>query len=229
MNKVIHTFLALFVVSSFSFAQMKLQLPTEITGESTQSFLNNDLESNLKLDLPQHITSPGGEFMKMWLIGIMADVTFPMGDLGDAWSTAFSGHAMVGYMIARSIMISLSVGYVKFTEKESIEGADNSFSWIPLLLGANYIFNPGKKFMPFIGFALGLYFISQSFSYSFLGQNIDESVTDTEFGIAPRVGAMVLISAAVMITLALEYNMIFTSGSTSSALGILFGAMFALH
>lgn len=143
--------------------------------------------------------------------------------------TAFSGHAMVGYMIARSIMISLSVGYVKFTEKESIEGADNSFSWIPLLLGANYIFNPGKKFMPFIGFALGLYFISQSFSYSFLGQNIDESVTNTEFGIAPRVGAMVLVSAAIMISLALEYNMIFTSGSTSSALGILFGAMFALH
>ena len=181
------------------------------------------------MDLPQHITSPGEEYMKMWLIGIMADVTFPMGDLGDAWSTAFSGHAMVGYMIARSIMINLSVGYVKFSEKESIEGADNSFSWIPLLLGANYIFNPGKKFMPFIGFALGLYFISQSFSYSFFGQNIDESVTDTEFGIAPRVGAMVLVSAAIMITLALEYNMIFTSGSTSSALGILFGAMFALH
>jgi hypothetical protein len=229
MKKVVYTFLTLIVVSSFSFAQMKLQLPTEITGERSQSFLNHNLEANLNLDLPQHITSPGGEFMKMWLIGIMADVTFPMGDLGDAWSTAFSGHAMVGYMIARSIMINLSVGYVKFTEKESIEGADNSFSWIPLLLGANYIFNPGKKFMPFIGFALGLYFISQSFSYSFFGQNIDESVTDTEFGIAPRVGAMVLVSAAIMITLALEYNMIFTSGSTSSALGILFGAMFALH
>ena len=229
MKKVVYTVITLIVVSSFSFAQMKLQLPTEITGESSQSFLNHNLESNLNLDLPQHITSPGGEFMKMWLIGIMADVTFPMGDLGDAWSTAFSGHAMVGYMIARSIMINLSVGYVKFTEKESIEGADNSFSWIPLLLGANYIFNPGKKFMPFIGFALGLYFISQSFSYSFFGQNIDESVTDTEFGIAPRVGAMVLVSAAIMITLALEYNMIFTSGSTSSALGILFGAMFALH
>jgi len=229
MKKVVYTFLALIVVSTFSFAQMKLQLPTDITGESSQSFLNHNLESNLNLDLPQHITSPGGEFMKMWLIGIMADVTFPMGDLGDAWSTAFSGHAMIGYMIARSIMINLSVGYVKFTEKESIEGADNSFSWIPLLLSANYIFNPGKKFMPFIGFALGLYFISQSFSYSFFGQNIDESVTDTQFGIAPRVGAMVLVSAAIMITLAMEYNVIFTSGSTSSALGILFGAMFALH
>jgi len=229
MKKVVYTFLALFVVSSFSFAQMKLQLPTEITGETSQSFLSHNLESNLKLDLPQHITSPGGEFMKMWLVGIMADVTFPMGDLGDAWSTAFSGHAMIGYMIARSILINLSFGYVKFSEKESIEGVDNSFSWIPFLLSANYIFNPGKKFMPFIGFALGLYFISSSFSYNIPGGTFDESATDTKFGIAPRAGALVLISAAAMISIALEYNMIFTSGSTTSALGILVGAMFAFH
>jgi outer membrane protein W len=229
MKKVVFTFLAFLIVSSFNFAQMKLQLPTEITGEISHTFLNHDLESNLKLELPSNVAKPGNEFMKMWLVGIMADVTFPMGDLGDAWSTAFSGHAMIGYMVARSILINLSVGYVKFTEKESVEGADVSFSWIPLLLGANYIFNPGKKFMPFIGFALGLYFISTSVSISSFGETYDESATDTEFGIAPRAGALFLISAATMISVALEYNMIFTSGSTSSALGILVGAMFAFH
>jgi outer membrane protein W len=229
MKKVIYTLLALFVVSSFSLAQMKLQLPTEITGESSQTFLSHNIESNLKLELPQHITAPGGEFMKMWMVGIMADVTFPMGDFGDTWSTAFSGHAMIGYMVARSILINLSVGFVKFSEKESVEGVDNSFSWIPFLLGANYIFNPGKKFMPFIGFALGLYLSSTSYSYNISGENFDESATDTEFGIAPRAGALVLISAAAMISIALEYNMIFTSGSTTSALGILVGAMFAFH
>ena len=229
MKKVVYTFLALFVVSSYSLAQMKLQLPTEITGETSNSFLNHDLESNLKLELPSNVTAPGTEFMKMWLVGIMADVTFPMGDLGNAWSTAFSGHAMIGYMVARSILINLSVGFVKFSEKESVEGVDNSFSWIPFLLSANYIFNPGKKFMPFIGFALGLYLISSSFSYKILGGTFDESATDTEFGIAPRAGALVLISAAAMISIILEYNMIFTSGSTTSALGILVGAMFAFH
>ena len=36
MKKVVYTFLALIVVSSISFAQMKLQLPIEITGESSQ-------------------------------------------------------------------------------------------------------------------------------------------------------------------------------------------------
>jgi outer membrane protein W len=208
---------------------MKLQLPDEVSGHTSQSFINHEMESNLQLELPPNVTAPGSEFMKMWLVGIMADVTFPMGDLGDAWSTAFSGHAMVGYMIARSILINLSVGYVKFSEKEELEDADISFSWIPLMLGANYIFNPGKKFMPFIGFALGLYFISQSFSYSLFGESFDESTTDTEFGIAPRAGAMFLLSATAMLTVALEYNMIFTSGSTSTALGILFGAMFAFH
>lgn len=53
MKKVVYTFLALIVISSFGFAQMKLQLPTEITGESSQSFISHNLESNLKLDLPQ--------------------------------------------------------------------------------------------------------------------------------------------------------------------------------
>ena len=52
MKKVVHTFLALIVVSSISFAQMQLQLPTEITGESSQSFFSHSLESNLQLELP---------------------------------------------------------------------------------------------------------------------------------------------------------------------------------
>lgn len=60
MKKVIYTLLALSVVSSFSFAQMKLQLPTEITGETSRSFFSHNLESNLNLDLPQHITSRVG-------------------------------------------------------------------------------------------------------------------------------------------------------------------------
>ena len=229
MKKVVYTILSLILVSSFSFSQMKLQLPTEITGETTQTFLNHDLESKLNLELPQHVSAPGGEFMKMWLVGLLADVTFPVGDLGDAYNTAFSGHAMIGYMVARSVLVYLNAGYVKFGTKEELEDADFSFSWIPILLGANYIFNPGKKFMPFVGFALGIYLISQSFKYTFFGETIDESSTDTEFGISPRVGAMFLLSATAMITAALEYNMIFTSGSTSSALGVLFGVMFAFH
>ncbi|MBT8382947.1 MAG: hypothetical protein KJO59_11360, partial [Ignavibacteria bacterium] len=151
----------------------------------------------------------------------------PFGDFGDAVSTGFSGHVMIGYMIARGLLLNLSSGYVTFGEKESVQGIDNSWSWIPVLLGLNYIFNPGKKFMPFVGFGVGLYLISSSVSGSLFGQTFDVSASSTEFGIAPRLGAYYLVSAAILITIMAEYNMIFSSGSSTNALGIMFGAMFA--
>jgi hypothetical protein len=229
MKKVVYTFLALIVVSSISFAQMKLQLPTEITGETSQSFFSHSLESNLQLELPANITPPANnELLKMWFIGIMADATFPLGDFGEGWSTGFSGHVMVGYMIARSILLNLSGGYITFTEKESIEGYDVSFSWIPIMIGLNYVFNPGKKFMPFIGLGVGLYLLRSSFSGTLFGQPFDETATDTEFGIVPRLGAFYLASASLLIALTAEYNLIFTEGSSTTALGVLLGFMFAL-
>jgi outer membrane protein W len=159
----------------------------------------------------------------------MADATFPMGDFGDGWSTGFSGHAMVGYMIAKSILLNFSAGYVSFSEKESVEGSDNSFSWVPLLLGVNYVFNPGQKFMPYVGFALGLYLASYSFSYTdIFGQTYSGDESDSNFGIAPRIGAYYLASAALLIALSAEYNVIFTEGSSTTSLGVLLGFMYAL-
>jgi len=235
MRRTLFFLLSLFLVSSLSInAQMKLQLSQEIAGDRPTSFMDNNLESNFKLELPPEVTnSAGNEFLNMWFIAILADATLPFGSFGDAVSTGFSAHAMFGYMIARSLLLNLSVGYVTFGEKESIEGFDQSWSWIPVLLGLNYVFNPGRKFMPFIGLAVGLYLLrwSQTSTYTILGQTqtISEDGSDTEFGIAPRLGAYYLISAAILLTLTAEYNMIFTSGSSTTALGILFGLMFALR
>lgn len=230
MRQLFFVLFAAVMISSSTMAEMKLKLRSDLANPQPQTIFDNNLETNLKLDLPPSLaTSPNSEFLKMWLVGVFADLSIPTGDLGDAYSTGFSGHAMLGYMIARSVLLNISIGYTSFSEKESVEGADISFSWVPLLLGANYVFNPGKKFMPFIGAALGLYFISQSFSYSGFGQTFEADDTSTEFGIVPRVGAYYLASASVLLALSLEYNIIFTEGSSSSALGILFGAMFAFH
>jgi len=229
---MLYAVLILFVVSSISInAQMKLKLSQDISGDRPTSFMENNLESNLKLELPPEVTNPGGnEFLKMWFVGLMADATLPMGDFGNAWSTGFSAHAMLGYMIARGLLLNLSVGYVTFSEKETIEGQDFSYSWIPIMIGLNYIFNPGKKFMPFIGAALGLYLTSfTSPTYTIFGQTFGGDVTSSEIGITPRLGAYFLVSAAILLSISAEYNMIFTSGSTTSAIGILAGAMFALH
>jgi outer membrane protein W len=228
------TIIALIGVTFSANAGMKLKLRSDLSKEQTATFGNHNLATNLKLELPAEITNPGNnEFLKMWLIGILADATLPLGDFGDVWSTGFSAHAMLGYMIARSMLLNITIGYTSFSEKESVEGVDNSFSWIPLLVGLNYVFNPGKKFMPFVGLALGLYFISNSYSitYTIFGQTETQSgdANSTEFGIAPRIGAYYLVSAAVLLSLSAEYNLIFSEGSSTTALGILFGAMFALR
>ncbi len=236
MKKVLITFFALIMVSSLSFAQMQLRLPTEITGETSQSFLTNNLESNLKLDLPQNVTAPGNEFLKMWMVGIMADISFPMGDFGDAASTGFSGHAMIGYMIARSLLINLMVGYQTYGAKEEQEGYDYSASWVSVLVGLNYIFNPGKKFMPFVGFAVGLYFFSTTVTtpsvtipgFGTIGGG-EVSGSSTEIGIAPRAGFYYLLAATTMLAVTLQYDVIFSEGSSTSALAVMIGAMFAFH
>jgi len=62
---------------------MKLELSQEITGEQPASFVNNNLETNLNLELPPEVTAPGGikDFVKgMFLLGILADVSLPFGD-----------------------------------------------------------------------------------------------------------------------------------------------------
>lgn len=231
MRRILFILFSFLAVSSLSLnAQMKLNLSQELTGERPTSFVDNNLESNLKLELPPEVTNPGNEFIKMWFVGLLADATFPLGDFGENWSTGFSAHAMLGYMIARSLLVNISVGYTTFGEKQTVQNtSDHSFSWIPVFLGLNYVFNPGKKFMPFIGVALGLYFWSQTFKFTFLNQTNENTVTSTEFGVVPRLGAYYLVSAAILLTFAAEYNMIFTSGSTTSAFGVLFGAMFALR
>jgi opacity protein-like surface antigen len=235
MKRVLFITITVLIGVTFSAnAGMKLKLRSDLSNENTATLGNHNLETNLKLKLPAEVTNPGNNaFLKMWLIGIFADATLPLGDLGDSWSTGFSAHAMVGYMIARSILLNIAIGYTSFSEKESQEGYDNSFSWIPLLVGLNYVFNPGKKFMPFIGLALGLYFVSSSYSFTYTifdeTQTINGDASSTEFGIAPRLGAYYLVSAALLLSLTAEYNLIFSEGSSTSALGILFGAMFALR
>ncbi len=209
-------------ISTVANAQMKLQLQPEFSQEQYASIGNHELESNLKLEVPSTVTNPAGsEFLKMWFVGILADASFPLGDFGDAWSTGFSGHAMLAYMVARSILLNLSVGYVSFSEKESISNLDISFSWIPVLVGLNYIFSPGQKFMPYIGFALGMYFLRSSYG--------DLSNTDSYFGVAPQLGAYYLASTAILLTFSAQYNLLFTEGNSTTSLAVLVGLMFALH
>ncbi len=227
------TLILILATFSFSaaFAKLQLKLPTEITGEKPVTIFNNQLESNLNIQVPADVAPMMDK--GMWLVGAVADLSLPLGDFSDGYNLGFSIHAMAGYLITKNILLSLGIGYATFSGKDDVFGnSDVSFSWIPLMFAANYLFNPGQKLMPFIGAALGLYFISSSYSYTYtiFGQTYSESVdaSSTEFGIAPRIGVLYAMSATVLLTVMAEYNLIFTSGSSTSALGFLVGANFAL-
>ncbi|HEY6435434.1 MAG TPA: hypothetical protein VIY47_02510, partial [Ignavibacteriaceae bacterium] len=82
MYKVVLTVFSILLISSLSFAELKLKLPADLTGETTQSIINKDAESNLSLNVPAEIVPASGmkEFVKgMIILGILADASFPMG------------------------------------------------------------------------------------------------------------------------------------------------------
>ena len=230
MKRLFLTFLSIVLISSLSFAELKLKLPSDLTGENYQSIINKNLETNLKLEVPAEVvTSPADmkEFVNgMIILGLLADVSFPLGgdeDFGHIAGTGFSGHAMIGYVVANSWLITLRGGYVKFGE-QTTSGNDfgidytwtDNYSQIPILLGAYYLFNTSSAFKPYIGLAIGIiiqnYTFDGTYSYSFGGQTYTDTETadksSTGFGLVPALGSYYLVGS-VMINLAVEYNMLF--------------------
>ena len=231
MREFLYTFIALFCVSSISFAQMKLQLPAEITGETEESFINRDIESNLKLNVLPEATAPGGmkDFVKgMILLGLLADVSFPLGDENTGFKhvagTAFSGHVVGAYLVSTSFLIALRAGYIKFGT-QTTEGSEpgynykyeDSYSQIPILLGAYYLFATGSGFRPYIGLALGVFFQTYSVKWEESGSgfdfNLDDSFSNTGFGIVPAIGFYYLLGS-VILQAAVEYALLFSEGPT---------------
>jgi outer membrane protein W len=230
MNKVLFTVLSFIVISSLSFAELKLKLPTDLTGETTQSIVYKNVESNLNLNIPSEIVPPSDmkDFVKgMIIIGLLADVSFPMGgdeDFGHIAGTGYSGHAMLGYVIANSWLLTLRGGYVAFGEQTTTgEEFGSTYTWtdnysqIPILLGAYYMFNTPGAFKPYIGLALGLiiqnYTFEGTYNYEiFPGQTqtFTESAdkSSSGFGMVPALGCYYLLGS-IMLNLAVEYNMLF--------------------
>jgi hypothetical protein len=234
MNKLLLTVFSVFLISSLNFAEMKLKLSADLTGETTQSIINKNLETNLKLTLPSEIVPPSDmkEFVKgMIILGILADVSFPLGGegtdtdpgFGHAAGTGFSGHVMFGYVVANSWLLTLRGGYVKFGEKthtyevlgENINFTDN-YNQIPILLGAYYLFNTPGAFKPYIGLALGLIIQNYKFEGTYNYDIGGTTYTDTEtadktssgFGLVPALGCYYMLGS-VMLNLAVEYNVLF--------------------
>jgi len=230
MQRIFLTILSFVLISSLAFAELKLKLPAEITGETTSSIINKNIEQNLKLSIPSEVVPPADmrEIVKgMIMLGVLADVSFPMGSddgFGHIAGTGFSGHVMATYALAASWLLSLRAGYIAFgTQTE--EGGDefssykyeDSYSQIPILLGAYYLFSTTGAFKPFIGAALGVFIQNYSytwtFSYDIGGQTFSDTqegdASSTGFGVVPAVGFYYLIGS-MMLVAAVEYAYIFS-------------------
>lgn len=245
MKKVIY--LAFIFLIGFTFTvngTMKLKLSSDIYNEKIESFGNHNYVSNLKLELPSKVINPGGqlELIKgLFLLGLALDVSFPIGDdFSNFAGTGFSGHAVLAYLIARSIMLTLSAGYISFGQKEFGDGTNFSqtfcHSQIPIILGLNYLFDMKGALRLYLGLALGLFILRDSFTNTFTQfgqtQTVEGDDSSTKFGIVPRAG-LYYMTAAIILSMQVSYSLIFheAGGEGSSNLahfGILVGLMFAL-
>jgi len=146
----------------------------------------------------------------LFLIGLSFDISFPIGDdFSNFAGTGFSGHAFVAYMVARSLMLTLSVGYIKFGDTDfSQDFGDgfsstqtNSHSQIPILFGFNYLFNMKGALRVYVGLALGLFLLCDTFTFTntFFGQTEsgEQSESSSKFGIVPRAGIMYMTAAII--------------------------------
>jgi opacity protein-like surface antigen len=228
MKKFLLVILAVSLVSSSSLAEMKLKLHSDVMNIQHQSIFNKNIETNLKLDLPAEVTPPADmkDFVKgMIMLGILADVSFPMGDgFKHVAGTGFSGHVVGSYLVSSSFLIALRAGYITFgtqTEEGSEQGFtykyEDTFSQIPILLGAYYIFATGSGFKPYLGAALGVYFQTykvkweeSGFGYEF---NLDDSFSNTGFGVVPAVGFYYFLGSVVL-QVSAEYALLFSEGPT---------------
>ena len=152
MQKVLYFIFVLFIgFNAAANGQMSLKLSNDISYEQPATLGNHNLESNLKLELPAGVTAPASStdiVRGMILLGLLADISFPMGSdtaFNHIAKTGFSGHVMVTYALTATFLIQLRAGYNTFgtkTEEGNEPGYsykyEDSYSQIPILFGAYY-------------------------------------------------------------------------------------------
>jgi len=236
-------FIAFLFLSSVTLAGFSLKLSMDITGEQEQTFLNHNLETNLKLELPSHVSNPGemGSFMKgMWVLGLLADVAFPFGDdFKHVAGTGYSIHAIASYAVAAQVLISLRAGYQVFggqTSEDEYGSYEDDYYQIPFLLSAYFLLGRGA-FNPYIGLALGIYLTYRSMKYTYYNsplpgqsQTIESDPSQTGLGVSPEVGFYYWMAATTMIQVAVAYHYLYWVGGDFgvSYLAIMAGVSFAL-
>lgn len=175
-------------------------------------------------------------------VGIQAGTAIPTGDLSNNAKLGWGGQGNFEYLASPNLSLMASVGYYLWGAKSDLLGlADFTFSTIPLMIGAKYLFMEGDLH-PYIGADLGIHFMSTKISsnINLFGSNLEESNTESKFGFAPMAGLRMHMPPNVDLDLNISYNIvpsssssssngvISTSSSSSTWVGIIVGALIAL-
>jgi hypothetical protein len=239
MKRVLCSTIIAFLVLTFSAnAGMKLKLLSDLAKGNTETFGNHNYQANLNLKLPVEVTTPGGMnkiYKGILLLGILADISFPFGDEIESYTppyepgfkniagTGFSGHVMLSYAVAASVLLAIRAGYIRFgTQYEEMSNRfftqtyENKYSQIPILFGTYYLFSTGNAFKPYVGLLLGIFL--QSYKYTETAtdiadpQYIIKATADKSaaaLGIVPALG-FYYIFGPIMLHLAVEYDYLFS-------------------
>lgn len=228
MKNCITLLAVLLVLSNVVLAQMQLKINTDFESSNFQSF-PSEYKSNLQLDLPSNTLSapPDAiEFAKgLIMLGILADVSIPLGDedgFKHIAGTGFSGHVVLSYLLSPQFMLAFRAGYINYgTQTE--EGSDfgytysyeDTYTQIPILLGAYYMIGTKGAFKPYIGLALGIFLQTyavkwtESYGQGIPDYSLDDSFSASSFGLVPAVGFYYLLGS-VLLQAAVEYNYLFS-------------------
>lgn len=240
MKKTLYLFLLIFLTALLTAnAQMQLKLHNNVAAVPEATLGKSNLQSNLQLTIPE--TAVNFDMAKgMLVLAFLLDATFPIGeDFSNFAGTGFSGHVLLGYLLTQKLMLTLTGGYIKFGDKDFGDGQTFKQTWshsqIPILLGINYLLSMKNAFRLYMGLALGLYLLKDSYTNEYLtfSQTQEGDETSSKFGIAPRVGAIIAASAAILINIHVMYSYIFHEaggeGSPNlSQFSVLAGIMLAL-
>ncbi|MCW8803255.1 MAG: hypothetical protein OQK57_02565 [Ignavibacteriaceae bacterium] len=151
-----------------------------------------------------------GSTVGTFMLGAVADVTFPFGEEFKAYSgTGYSGHIIAGYSVLNNLLLTLKIGYIKFGEQDVNFGgfakiaqeeysATATNSQVPVLIGIYFtpgldptcLGNPGSCFSgsllnPYIGLQGGLFFktykLISSYVYGGLGDSYQQFSDSEEY------------------------------------------------
>lgn len=161
-------------------------------------------------------------------LGFNAGIALPMGDFGDGFDMGFGGSALFIYHATPNIDVTGSAGYLTWSGKDE---SDVTFSSIPVMVGARYLFGQGK-FNPYINAELGMHFTTVDIpevEIPGVGTFGGGSESDSNFGWGAGAGFLYQIGNNMDLDVNARYNSITGDGGSSDYVSIMVGLLFGLN